>query len=1010
MTVKSDAASKAVYLTTQQNYITMRPGQTKSVCVELIGEQIFDSSDINWENVDSNGVITIIGKGETIQVYANKEGLSHLKAKYKNSDSELDIYIEVNSYTKDVKYITTRQNVIECTVSKTMDFFTVNLIGGSKDENQYFECSVDNKDIVSVICDGNTVYYRGLKAGQALLNISNDRSNAANILQVRILVEDNNIDYGIKPDKNTLYLEKNGASKSINIESYGDINIDESLLDWFIYSGSDVIDITYSGSRCVIKPKKDGFARIRCTYPKLKLYCNIGVYVGQNVEFCFSDNNVIVEEEDCKFIELKLPDSFENPGEYITFESLDPNVCSVFGTGRVCCVEGIGKGSCIIRAVNSFDGSVCEAGVTVKEKELNKYKLSVSKNTYVLNPRSSDQRLKAYITGKGLNETENEDIEWEIASDTSKSLSLYPNKGSEVLLKLNTITDPSSPYFGRVGCGEALIKVRHPCLGDDYKTIYVVINELDNFFTLDKYSANVNVGSTVEFTCTILNAKISDYDDVTWNVAGFNTDKYGNKVEVGRLLSKKGRTCTLYGLNDGICTVTAYYYGNVVQCEVNVNADRVFRINGATSVKMFPDVRDDNYIDVSYILRPSSNVPLWSVQNIDKPSDVTVLSVEEVTGEQKIRLRPNGVEGRCSVSGFAVGIGQVSINVDVRFDPELRLNEEVKNVLIKMEEGGENEKEFTFYSYPAIYYVGVNKSGPYSDYVSVYIDKSELIGDYLQGKVHVKVNKEFPVNGCIVTLQQYTSSSLSDSSQVNSQNSKLSFSVSGYYEDSGFYLGYTKGRGNFINLGKTYNVNNNFIDDNNNTYYKFYDTNMKNSEIKPLELADCEKHYFVLKNRHANSFMKDLKVNIISEEAQLEIIDPDLLKLINNNDTYRENIETFSQQNFPKVSKLESKSDGSFVFDIDTGNEGTDYGIDWNIMENKNIDVKKSHYFNSNKIKLKNLYFRGVQSGKLLNLKDCIFEEKVTERYTIKYFYHTSEQIVYVYSSLFHNQFLHYLY
>ena len=97
MTVKSDAASKAVYLTTQQNYITMRPGQTKSVSVELIGEQIFDSSDINWENVDSNGVITVIGKGETIQVYANKEGLSHLKAKYKNSDSELDIYIEVNS-------------------------------------------------------------------------------------------------------------------------------------------------------------------------------------------------------------------------------------------------------------------------------------------------------------------------------------------------------------------------------------------------------------------------------------------------------------------------------------------------------------------------------------------------------------------------------------------------------------------------------------------------------------------------------------------------------------------------------------------------------------------------------------------------------------------------------------------------------------------------------------------------------------------------------------------------
>lgn len=958
----SETINDIPYLTTVQNYNVIKPGQFQKIEVKLVNYEEMDSSNYRWRIVNGSNYITLIGKGAEVQVYGNSEGVAHIEVIHIPTQSKIELYVEVSRMIKNVKYITCEQSIVETDISSVFDFINLSIIGGKKDENYSFTYSCDNDDVLSVIMDGPVLYYRGLKEGECKVTVENQKAGCINKINIRFIVTNKENTMGIKLSDSALSLIKNGSCKTVTAEIFGIDNINYSNLEWYVYyqngSRGDVISIIPSGNKCVIKPIEEGFARIRVCYLPKGFTASLGVYVDINGNFKFEKDNIILTEGDNTFLNINYPVWLDNPGDYISYESLSPDIAKCFGTGRVCCIEAVSKGSCIIRAVNSFDGSVCEIGVTVNEKGKDSNRLSVSKNTFVLNPRSPEQIIKGKVFGKELTEYDNENIKWEIISDTSGSITINPGQGSEIMLKLKPCTDLNDKDYGKVKSGEALIKVTHEKCPDSEQRIYVCINENQNFFTLDKYSLNMSVGGTAELSCNILNSKLSDFDNVTWTVTGFNTDKYGNRVEVARLLSGKGKTCNLYALNEGVCTVTAFYFGNTVQCEVNVVADRVMRINGPSSIKMFPDIRDDNYIDVSYILRPSQNIPVWTVENLDKPSGTTVISVEELNGEQKIRIRPNGIEGKCKVTGFAVGIGQVSINVDVKFEPELRLLEGDPNVVIEMEDGGNNERIVKFLSYPSMYTVDTKIGGKYADYVKAYVEKETIVNDCREGILRIKVLKEFPVNGCNVILQQYKDTGKTE--VINSVNSKLKFNVSGAYKDSGFSLAYQRGRGSFINVsgspaGEEYNIDENFKKTTTNGKYKLiYDSTENETVPKTINLADSEDHYFIIKSKHDNSFMSNINVQIDMENARYEWIDKEI-----SSSEEKERIQGFMQKNKPVISGIEAKSDGSYVFNIKTGDTNTKYGLYWNQKEqgkSGNI-VGNSNYKYSSRVKVRVPYF-----------------------------------------------------
>ncbi len=957
--VNPKTGGKTPYISTSQNYNVIRPGETALLSVRMENYEEYDMASYRWEKTGGDDCITVIGNGSDIQIYGKKEGSCTLRVRHIPTSSEMNLYVTVSSQVKSVKYMTTKTLVVDTKVSSALDSIMMSVVGGEDKDNSGFIYKADREDVISITGSGENLYYRGLKEGTAKVHVSNPVSGCVNELDIIFIVTDTENEAVMKAETNSLYLKKNTASKNVNISFENCENINEGVIEWFIYSQvskyEKVVSIVSSGKRCVIKPENEGYATIRAYYPPLNISTSISVYVDESGKAEFEKSSIKIAKNESGFIGVKIPEYIEEIAQYITYESMDESVCKVFGTGKVCCIEALEKGSCIIRAVNSLDGSVSEAGVTVCDEEKSSAVLTLRKNTFLLNPRAEDQKLSAGIRGNGIEEYENENITWQILSDTTGCLSLYPQKGSDVLLKMNPVSDLQSTDYGKVREGQAVIQVSHS-LCEVPKTIYVSIDELDNYFTLEKYSVKMNVSQSVTIDCNILNSKVSDYDKVSWTVSGYDIDKYGNKVDVCRLLTDKGKSCSIFGLNEGTCTVTAFYLGSAVSCEVNVTADRIFKVNGTTTVKMFPDMTEENYVDISYILRPSSQVPLWSVQNIDRPSDVNLINIEEIPGSQKIRLRPNGMEGKVKIIGFVVGVGQVTINAEIKFMPELRFKEEVTDCVIQMNDSGENIRRIKFESYPSMYYVKLTKSGKYADYADIFIEDTKKKGDYTEGTVVVKAKKEFPLNGISVLLEQYRSANFEESSKVNNTDSRLSFNVSAYYPDSGFSLGFRRGRGGFsffnesVNAAYLYNVSDRFIDEGNgNTYYKFYESD--NANPKPVEMGDGEQHYFVMKTKHENQFMEDLSVTIESENRRLKVNDilNNKMKDLSEDDRQiiMDNIESFSGKSMPAVSAVEKRADGSYVFDISTGALDYKYGVNWYVKgaEQKSKKLSKADRF-----------------------------------------------------------------
>ena len=288
-----------------------------------------------------------------------------------------------------------------------------------------------------------------------------------------------------------------------------------------------------------------------------------------------------------------------------------------------------------------------------------------------------------------------------------------------------------------------------------------------------------------------------------------------------------------------------------------------------------------------------------------------------------------------------------------------------------MEDGGDNERIVKFLSYPSMYTVDAKIGGKYADYVRAYVEKETIVNDCREGTLRIKVLKEFPVNGCNVVLQQYKDSGKTE--VINSINSKLIFNVSGAYKDSGFSLAYQRGRGGFINVSgnpdaEIYDIDENFNKTLTNGKYKLiYDSNITDSVPKTINLADAEDHYFIIKSKHDNSFMSNINVKIDMENARYEWID----KEISSNEE-KERIQGFMQKNKPVISGIEAKSDGSYVFNIKTGDENTKYGLYWNQKEqgkSGNI-VSNSNYKYSSRVSVNVPYF--VIDGEEIPLYDFV--------------------------------------
>lgn len=859
--VNDDANSDIVYLTTSDNYVSMKSGEVKELNVILKNYDEINGSNFRYE-YDSN-YLFILGEGNRVSLHAVQEGITTVKVYHPKSKNYLTVTVNINNSNVTHKYITTSLNVIETSVSSVMDSFMVTLVGDSLSNDKFTYTSSDYS-VLSVVGNNNYCFYRGISEGTAQITINNVSDPSILPLTVTVVVEEGNTDGQFMTSKDkVMYLSPNGANKTVDVDFVNVSDVNDSRIEWYIYSQEntdystgDVIRLNYSGKRGVITPVNKGIAKIRVTYAPLKLKFDFAVFVSEYGVISFADSSITVSKDEVYFENIFVPSVSNNLDGLVSYTVDNDSVLNVFGTSKVCCIKGLKEGTAIIKAYNSYDQSCAELSVKVIDESENEIpRINVNQSSFLLNPRSLPQSIKASVSGRDISVLDSDDIEWSVEGNSS--VYIYPLKGSEVTLSLKNDSN------GFVEQGDAVITAKLKKDNQNItKKIFVSVNELQNFFTLDNSNFTVDTGNTINVTATILGASNTDYDDVIWSIDK-KQEADGTMVSVGQVLNDSGKTCTIMGVEEGSVTLYCWYKGSLQTARISVKGNRYFSVV-TNSITMFPDQE----YTISYNLRPSTYSATWYSSCEGKICEV----MDDNHDTQEITVKAY-TEGLSTITGVVNGIGTVIINIKVEYNPQLINRSKNSTFEIKMFDHGtarydeyKNAAEIEFLCYPPEYYVDFTLEGDLKDHLDVQVEMNhDHIGTNDMagvGKLIVTARKEIPSGKQVyMTVIQY-----SDKEKKNKiSGNEFTVGISAYFydesatrRDDGFSIYWKRYDGGYSIAGINYDSPDKdmltLFKDGIKTEYDKIGTLRNDITIENLTFGEGETHYLIVEPKHKGQY------------------------------------------------------------------------------------------------------------------------------------------------------------
>lgn len=851
-----------VYLTTNDNYLIVKTGESRNASVSLKNMTEIDQARFSWKVGDSS-VCSLIGSGSSLQVRGLKEGKTDIVVTHPESRNEITIHVIVSDVISNIAYLSCASNIIETKVSGVMDSFKVNVCGKDAGSQSRLKYRSLDTSVLNVVGNNDYCYYRGLKKGISQIEVSYDGDDSIEPLLVTVIVEDSAVtDSYLSCQNSIIYMNPFGSSRTMNLTYNGKGSFDSSKIQWYLYSqdikdnvDGNVCTLTASGSKAVIVPYNPGIAKIRAVYPPENLKFNIIVFVSNTDKLSFVEDSVSVYKGDSVFTEVECPDFNSNMNRFLSYESDNENVCSAVGTSKVCYIMGNEVGNAIVKVKNDYDDS--EAVIAVKvlnPDDENNVKIITSDTAVSLNPRSSSVKLTAILSGAGVLDSDSDDIEWSISGDAQ--VSIYPDRGREVVLSVaddgNVIKD-----------GEAVITLTHSkCPSGFKKTIYVNLKEVSDYFVLESDSAEVDVGSTIVLSSLIKGASQSDYEKVKWSVDGLLLDEDGNYVETARVMNLTGQDCTVYGLKEGTARVTAYYNGDIKTCSISVKGMRYFNFSTGV-IYSYPGKE----IELEYQIKPSTVIPTFFMSNSsgNSASDIVEYSVDY---ERKILKIKSLGEGNVTVTGMANGVGTATCTLYSRYNPKIvnkyrnKNGEYEQSINFTMLDDTDrnysgNILKIPFVCYPPLYYTGYEVNGGDSSAYTVRLienhrDEEEDGNDGLSW-IEIEFHKEVP-SGMDLVLTQYSDEAKKNQvSDANGNLNQLVYKIRSHYNyaDGEYYnVVFERNDGFYSGFGSENNwkpkLNARDLDDNR----------------KVGEWGDGETHYIIITPKHKGQYFENIDLTV----------------------------------------------------------------------------------------------------------------------------------------------------
>jgi hypothetical protein len=661
--VREKELGEIIYLTTAENYVIGSLNEVKAVDIQLVGYDEIDSNQFKW-SVNKLQVAQVMGNGTRGQIYTVGEGdavitVTHPKAKF---PLQINVRVTKNAVANQLVYLTTQTNVIEGLVGEE-NYIYVNKIGGRENLSSC-TWTVDDPAIVSISGNSYTGTFKIKKAGVASISVTNAES-AFPLKIVIVAKEKTGSPLYIISSETLLSMVPGEMNKRVSVSLEGGAEKDNNGFNWSVYyqnpvdikiakNNGNVVTLVANANQCNITAVNEGVARIRVTHEKADnpLYITIQVSKYKQIEFPYNEKKMVTGESE--FIRINLP-NYENFKEKVYFVSDNPAVCTMAGTGSTALLTAHGKGYAIVKAKIEGMDQEAELYVNVVEAEdPDTNRIVTGRTSYALNPRSNSEKIKAMVYGLNINDSDNDNIWWELVNLDNSSdpvLDIYPTAA------MNKERGSREIQISPRREGEAQIVIGHKYVHPKYyKTINVLVSEISNALTLDKNLVTLKE-QTQTLKATIIGAKSKDYDDIVWEaekVLMFD----GTRKEVVRIMGE-GQNVTLYPISDGTVEVMARYKGFRASCTVTVESQYYFSVR-VQSLKMYPD----EVVDINYDVRPADSIISWF--SSDYGSNEPVVKYEHILSQKMVRV--TGLrEGSTVITGIANGKRAV-INVYVRYN------------------------------------------------------------------------------------------------------------------------------------------------------------------------------------------------------------------------------------------------------------------------------------------------------------------------------------------------------
>ena len=549
-----------LYLTTRDNFSVVKPGEYKTLAVEMAG--LNNAGDYGYEwNVDPahKNYIDLDFTGRQAQVKGLDAGAGKT-AKIVVSNTLMDplfnlvMYVRVSNADINMVYITTQRNIVSVVEGRSV-YLEAQLVNGRPGENNLLEWESVTPGIVSVAGAGPQAVAMGEAVGIGRIRIwHNDAVNRG--IEILVIVEKDTTSAGLYiTTDDTLIDMKPNEQKRIQVRLVGGNPEDARGFLWgepehdsvekINHVTQDVIRLERSYDSAVIRALRDGTAKIKVSHPKTAYELEITVYVRLYSAITFAAPRVTVEVGKMETVLVQAP--FNVVVNYEAGLYNGKKIANVSGTNAVCVVEGLDTGICIVYASDSRGTMGAQLIVEVIPSTTRVLRhIQTSDIVYSMTDWQSALN-RSMISGTTVGErddgydfkdTDDTGIVWKITN--GNDIIAFDNgivQGSEITGKMVSVY-PRKP-------GRAEITLTHPQMKTPYyeKKLYMYVKAYDANFRIEPVFLNLQIGGNpLPIEAHIKNIVDPDYSLIDWEVEpdekgidGIRIAEYAHEKKIAKI-------------------------------------------------------------------------------------------------------------------------------------------------------------------------------------------------------------------------------------------------------------------------------------------------------------------------------------------------------------------------------------------------------------------------------------------------------------------------------------------